>query len=93
MAAGTTQLLPGSFDHSMEWGLLLKTVSPGVGSQQPTVALTLRESPGMAGPTPQLLEQLPSIPTSPLVKAACLTQTDSRSDFSEDLSTMVIVHR
>lgn len=46
----------------------------------------------MAGPTAQLLEQLPSIPTSPLLKGDRFNWTDSWSEFSEDLSTMVIVH-
>ena len=46
----------------------------------------------MVGPTAQLLEQLPSIPTSPLVNGDRLHPTDSWSDFSEDLSTMVIFH-
>lgn len=46
----------------------------------------------MAGPTAQLLEQLPSMPTSPLLKGDRFNWTDSWSEFSEDLSTMVIVH-
>ena len=72
MAAGTTQLLPGSFGRSMEWGLSLKTGGPGEGPRQPTVALPLGESSGTAGPSPQLLEQLPSIPTYPLVEGGVL---------------------
>lgn len=57
-------------------------------------AFPLGLSLGIVGPTPpQVLEQLPSMPASPLVKGERLHPTDSWSDFSEDLSTMVIVHR
>lgn len=70
---------------------MLKTAAPDAEPRQPG-AFTLRESLGLVGPTVQLLEQLLSILTSPLEKGDCLHPTDSWSDFSVDLSTMVIVH-
>ena len=83
---------PCSLGRSTEEGVPLQTAAPGVGPRQPPAAFSLGESLGMVGPIAQLLEQLPSIPTSPLVKGDRLHPTDSWSDFSEDLSTMVIVH-
>lgn len=82
---------PCSLGRSTEEGVVLKTAAPDAEPRQPG-AFTLRVSLGLVGPTVQLLEQLLSILTSPLEKGDCLHPTDSWSDFSVDLSTMVIVH-
>lgn len=78
---------PCSLGRSTVEGVVLKTAAPDAEPRQPG-AFTLRESLGLVGPTVQLL----SILTSPLEKGDCLHPTDSWSDFSVDLSTMVIVH-
>lgn len=70
---------------------MLKTAAPDAEPRQPG-DFNLRESLDLVEPTVQLLEQLLSILTSPLEKGDCLHPTDSWSDFSVDLSTMVIVH-
>lgn len=69
----------------------MKTAAPDAEPRQPG-DFNLRESLGLVGPTVQLLEQLLSILKSPLEKGDCFPPTDSWSDFSVDLSTMVIVH-